>query len=74
MTIEEKRKELCSRIQEVATANNINHIAIADTTGFQPSNVSRMLSGKYSPTLDNLIKLCDAVEIEIQLKDKMADG
>lgn len=74
MTIEEKRKELCRRIQAVATANNINHIAISEATGFQPSNVSRIMSGKYAPTLDNLIKLCDAVEIEIQFKDKRADG
>lgn len=65
---------LCSYLQEVATKHNVTHDMIAERTGFQRSNVSRMLSGKYSPSLDNFIKLCDAIGVYLFIIDKDSTG
>lgn len=70
--IQEARKMLCSYLLQVATSHNLTHDMIAERTGFQRSNVSRMLSGKYSPSLDNFIKLCDAIVVYVFIVDKDA--
>lgn len=69
-TTEEKRKKLCAKIQNHANENELTHEDISERTGFQRSNISRMLGGKYSPTLDNFLNLCNAVSLEIKLVKK----
>jgi len=64
----EKSREYCRKLQEIASERNITHEMIAERTHFERSNVSRMLSGKYSPSLENFLKLSEAVGISIELK------
>lgn len=68
------RKMLCEYIRETAEEKGIDYNTIATHTGFSSSNISRMLSGKYSPSLDNFIKLCDAVGLYLFIIDKDSEG
>ena len=47
---------------------------IAQKTGFTQPNVNRMLSGRYSPSLDNFMKLADAIDAYFFIIDKNADS
>ena len=69
--IENIRRTLMGHIGEHIEKNNISQGQIAEKTGFIQSNISRMLSGKYPPTLDNLIALCNAVGLKIEVKSTM---
>jgi transcriptional regulator with XRE-family HTH domain len=52
-------------------ANNITQEEAAKKSGFIQSNISRMLAGKFAPTLDNLIIMCEAVGLKVELKSKL---
>lgn len=68
--VQQQRQALCSYLHRVATSRNITHAQIADKTGLLQPNVSRMLSAKNSPSLDNFLKLCDAVGVHVFVIDK----
>ena len=58
---------LLEQIKRIASEKGITQKDIADKTGFKTGNVSRILSGKYIPRLDNFLKLCDAIGVEFTL-------
>lgn len=66
--IEELRVKLLDAIREHMEANNITQESIVEQTGFIRSNISRMLAGKFPPTLDNLLILCDAVGLRLEVR------
>jgi DNA-binding phage protein len=65
----EKSREYCRQLAKIAEKKNITHDIIAERTNFQRSNVTRMLSGRYSPTLENFIKLMEAIGVKLALVD-----
>lgn len=71
--IEEARKLLCAHLGELAKEQGLTHQQIADATGFQRNSVTRMLSGRFPPTLDSFLKLCDAIGVYIFVEPKDAD-
>lgn len=66
--IEAARKKILQQISDHMVAHNITQEDAANKSGFVQSNVSRMLAGKFSPSLDNLITLCDAVGMKVEVK------
>jgi transcriptional regulator with XRE-family HTH domain len=76
-TNEEKYKTarlmLCRYLHQLAKDKGITQDDIAEKTGFTRNNVSRMLSGKYAPSLDNFIRLAEAVDCYFFVIDKKAD-
>lgn len=72
--ITEARIMLCHYLASLAKARNMTTTELAEKTGFKQPNVSRMLSGKYPPTLDNFIRLADALDAYIFVIDKDADS
>ncbi|NJK95090.1 MAG: helix-turn-helix transcriptional regulator [Bacteroidales bacterium] len=64
----EKSREYCRQLAAIALQKKITHDVISERTNFKRSNVTRMLSGRYSPTLENFIKLCEAVDATITVK------
>lgn len=54
-------------LRNEAKQKGITHDQIAEKTGFQPSNVSRMLTNKYSPSLPNFLKLAEATGVRLEL-------
>ncbi len=71
---EEKYKEArrlqCRYLAELAKEKGLTQSQIAEKTGFTQNNVSRMLSGTYSPSLDNFMRLCEAIGVYIFIIDK----
>lgn len=70
---QEARRMLCQYLYKLAKEKGITHDMIAERTGFDRSNISRMLAAKYSPTLDNFIKLAEAVDAYFFVIDREAN-
>lgn len=68
--ITEARKMLCQYLSLVAKEKGLSTYKIAEITGFKQQNVSRMFAGRYAPSLDNFIKLCDAIGVYIFILEK----
>jgi transcriptional regulator with XRE-family HTH domain len=71
--IQEARIMLCHYLASLAKEKGLTTYKIAEITGFKQPNVHRMLSGRYAPSLDNFIKLCDAIQTYVFIIDKNAD-
>ena len=55
------RYEVISQIIEARTSQNITQSELAKRIGTQKSNISRLESGNYNPTIDFLNKICTAL-------------
>jgi len=71
--IEMARKMLLDYLKQQIEEKGYTQEYLANKTGFTQSNISRMLSAKYPPTLDNLIALADAANCYIFVIDKDSD-
>lgn len=56
-------------LREVALNKGITHQDIADNTGLQRSNVSRIFSLRYCPGLDIALKLAGALGLNMFFED-----
>lgn len=54
-------------LKQTAKENGITENIISIKSGFIQPNVNRMFSGKYMPTLDNFIRLGEAVGVRVEL-------
>lgn len=61
------RKMLTEYVKQYAEFKGITQTQIAQATGFTQGNVSRILSAKYSPTLDNFLKIAGAVGVRLEI-------
>jgi len=59
------RRRIMQKLSDIAIEKGITHEMIAEYTGFMRNNISRMLAGKYPPSLDNFLMLCDAIGINL---------
>lgn len=64
------RKMLCQYLGEVAKEKGMSTYKIAELTGFNQPNVHRMLTGKYSPSIDNFMILANAIGCYFFIIDK----
>ena len=64
------RYEIISQIIDERKLQNITQAELAKRVGTQKSNISRLESGNYNPSLDFLIKVARSLgkEISIQMK------
>ena len=65
--IETTRKALVDTIRQHAERQGSTQGEIAARSGLQRANVNRVLSGRYPPNLDTLIKIVDAVNARIEI-------
>lgn len=70
----EARRMLLEFVRETAKEKKITHEQLASMTGFTSSNVSRMLMGRYAPSLDNFLRLADAVGVNFFIESKDSDS
>ncbi|MGN1318160.1 MAG: helix-turn-helix transcriptional regulator [Lachnospirales bacterium] len=61
------RYEIISQIIEARKENNMTQTELAKLVGTQKSNISRLESGNYNPSLDLLIKVADALGKKLQI-------
>lgn len=64
------RYEIISQIIEARTEKNMTQAELANCIGTQRSNISRLESGTYNPSLDFLIKVASALGKELTIKMK----
>lgn len=69
----EARALLLQYLSQKAREKGITQEQIAEKTGFTQNNVSRMLQGRYSPSLDNFMRLAEAVGAYFFVIDKEQD-
>jgi DNA-binding phage protein len=63
-------KVLVLFLAEIAKSKGITQEVIAERTGLLQSNISRMFQLKYCPTLDNWLKILNAVQVNIFFEDR----
>jgi transcriptional regulator with XRE-family HTH domain len=61
--------KLMQQLKDLATEKGITYMQIAAKSGFSPANVFRLLTGKYPPALDKLIKLANAIGYHLEFKE-----
>jgi len=55
-------------LKQIAKDNGLSDEEIAKRSGFIKPNVNRMFSGRYMPTLENFIRLGEAVGVRLELQ------
>ena len=62
------RYEVISQIIEARKENNITQEELARRIGTQKSNISRLESGNYNPSLDFLVKVAKGLGKELKIQ------
>ena len=70
--IVKKRQVIISKIVQVRLEKELSLTQLAKLTGMHRSNICRIESGRQNISLDTLIRIFDAlgIDISIELKDK----
>lgn len=69
-TFEQSEKLLLALLKEIAKDKGLSIQDLSERTGFQPTNMSKILNGGYSPTLKIFLKIAHAVEVNFFVEDK----
>ena len=64
------RQEIAHQLREVRKAEGMTQERLAELVGTKKSNISRLESGRYNPSLDFLVKVADGLgkKISVQVK------
>ncbi|MCF0127920.1 MAG: helix-turn-helix transcriptional regulator [Pseudobutyrivibrio sp.] len=62
------RQEVASKMKKMRLAMNLTQQDLAERSGTQKSNISRMESGNYNPSLDFLVKVADGMGKHVVVK------
>ena len=63
----EAGKQYVKFLKETAREKGISDYEIARRTGLIANNVWRIFNGKYLPSLENFLAICEAVGVRIKL-------
>jgi len=61
------RQMLVEFVKQTAIDRGVTQSKIAQRTGLKQSNIARVLSGKYSPTLDTFLKIAGALDLHLSM-------
>ena len=64
------REEVAQQLREVRKSQGMTQELLADRVGPKKSNISRLESGRYNPSLDFLVKVAGGLGKQIQVKVK----
>ncbi len=59
---------LASALMQARKASGLTQIALAEKSGVQQADISRMENGSMIPTMNTFLKLMDALEVTVTLK------
>ena len=62
------REEIVRQLREVRKAEGMTQEHLAELVGTKKSNISRLESGRYNPSLDFLVKVADGLGNQISVK------
>ncbi|GAB4027347.1 helix-turn-helix domain-containing protein [Spirosoma koreense] len=57
----EQSQSVCRNLSKLATDLRIKQEAIAEKTGYKQANISRLFSGRYSPRLEIIFTVLNAI-------------
>ena len=62
------REDVVRQLREVRKAEGMTQEHLAERVGTKKSNISRLESGRYNPSLDFLVKVADGLGKQISVK------
>lgn len=62
------RAEIASQLKAARMSVNLTQQSLAELCGTKKSNISRMESGRYNPSLDFLVKVALSMGKEVSIK------
>lgn len=62
------RYEVISQLKEARKSQNVTQEVLANRVGTKKSNISRLESGNYNPSLDFLVKVAGSLGKQIHIK------
>jgi len=65
------RNKILDGIKSHMEKNNITQAEAAEKCGWQQQTVNRMLNGDFGPKLDNLLMLCEAIGVKLELRSTL---
>lgn len=68
--INSPRQEVARQIKQVRKEQGITQESLAELVGTKKSNISRLESGRYNPSLDFLTRVAGGLGKKIQVKVK----
>ncbi len=63
----EARHSIAKQLRDTRHSLNLTQEVLADLSGTKKSNISRMESGKYNPSLDFLVKVANSMGKNIDI-------
>lgn len=63
----EIRTEFAKQMREIRLSQNLTQQVLADRVGTKKSNISRMESGRYNPSLDFMVRVADCMGKHISI-------
>ncbi|MDD6157517.1 MAG: helix-turn-helix transcriptional regulator [Lachnospiraceae bacterium] len=69
-TTESPRDSVVRQLKEIRKEQGMTQACLAELVGTKKSNISRLESGRYNPSLDFLVRVADGLGKEIQMKVK----
>ena len=63
-------RDVADQLRSVRKAQGMTQESLAERVGTKKSNISRLESGRYNPSLDFLVKVADGLGKQIQIKVK----
>ena len=64
------RRDVADQLRSVRKAQGMTQESLAERVGTKKSNISRLESGRYNPSLDFLVKVADGLGKQRQIKVK----
>lgn len=68
--LESPRLDIVRQLKEVRKAEGMTQEELAELVGTKKSNISRLESGRYNPSLDFLVKVAGGLGKKIQVSVK----
>ena len=63
-------QEVAKQLRDVRKSQGMTQESLAELVGTKKSNISRLESGRYNPSLDFLVKMAGGLGKQIQVKVK----
>lgn len=64
MTIEEQEKYVCTRLRQEREKRHLSQLDLSYEAGISQNMITYIETGKRTPTLSTLLKLCNAMKID----------
>lgn len=68
--METQTEQIIEAISIIAKEQNISQTEIARRTGYKQQSINRLFSKRYTPKLDFVLNVLNAINCELEIKNK----